>query len=128
VYGGFVSATVSYVVQALLTLLGVALLGALLVYAARRSTGPHRPGPLSLAARLPLDGRRAVYLIRAADKLFIVAIGESGIAKLGELAADSLPHAELEPPGFAETLRLALARRRASEAAASQPPVEPGQQ
>ncbi|MFO7181322.1 MAG: flagellar biosynthetic protein FliO [Pseudomonadota bacterium] len=99
-----------YVVDTLVTLLAVAALAVVVLYFARRA-GVGRPsGPLALAGRLPLDARRAIYLVRVADVIYVVGASEAGLSKLGELprgALDSLgPDAlEKEPsPGFREIL------------------------
>jgi flagellar biogenesis protein FliO len=62
----------SYIVETLITLLGVIALAVLVLYGARR-LGVGRPaGPLSLVGRLPLDGRRAIYLVRVDKTVFVV--------------------------------------------------------
>ena len=66
----------SYVIETVVTLLGVIALAVLVLYAARRM-GIGRPaGPLELVGRLPLDGRRAVYLVRVKK---ILKTGQGGI-------------------------------------------------
>src|SRR5262249_15847035 len=41
--------------------------------------------------RLPIDARRAVYLVRVGEIVYIVGASENGLARLGEVRADSLP-------------------------------------
>jgi flagellar biogenesis protein FliO len=80
-----VSPVASYIVQSLVTLLGVAALAVLLLYGARK-TGMGRPsGPIELVGRLPLDGRRTVYLVRVESTVFVLGSSEAGLVKLGEV-------------------------------------------
>lgn len=82
-----VSPATSYLVQTLVTLVGVCALAALVLYGARRA-GLGRPnGPLELLGKLPLDGRRAVYLVRVTDTTYVLGASEAGLVKLGELDA-----------------------------------------
>jgi flagellar protein FliO/FliZ len=79
-----------YLVETLVMLVGVAGLAVLLLVAGRR-LGIGRPtGPMQLVGRLPLDGRRAVYLVRVGDIVYIVGASEGGLSKLGELPKDGL--------------------------------------
>jgi flagellar protein FliO/FliZ len=80
----------TYIVETFLTLLGVVVLAVLVLYAARR-LGVGRPvGPLEVLGRLPLDGRRAVYLVRVGRTAFVVGASERGLSRLGELDAATL--------------------------------------
>jgi flagellar biogenesis protein FliO len=104
----------SYVVETLVTLLAVVALAVLVLYAARRA-GVGRPGgPLELVGRLPLDGRRAVYLVRVGKTVYVVGASEAGLAKLGELPGDGLELEAVQPPtrSFADALSRALGRDR----------------
>ena len=79
-----------YVLQTVLTLAAVAGLAVLILYAARRA-GVGRPsGPLSIAGRLALDARRAIYLVRVGDRIYVIGASEAGLAKLGEIAPEAL--------------------------------------
>ena len=79
-----------YVVETLIMLVGVAALAILLLTLGRRF-GMGRPtGPLELVGRLPLDGRRAVYLVRVGETVYVLGASESGLQKLGELPKDGL--------------------------------------
>ena len=102
----------SYVVETLVTLVAVIALAVLVLYAARR-VGVGRPGgPLELVGRLPLDGRRAVFLVRVGKTVYVVGASEAGLAKLGELPGDGLelPAVQAAPRSFAEALSRALGR------------------
>jgi flagellar biogenesis protein FliO len=75
-----------FVLETLVTLLVIAGLAVLVLYGARR-IGIGKPlGPLELIGRLPLEGRRAVYIVRAGTTYFVLGASEAGMVKLGELA------------------------------------------
>ncbi len=102
-----------YVVETTVTLLAIIALAVLVLYAARR-VGVGKPGgPLSLVGRLPLDGRRAIYLVRVGAKVFVVGGSEAGLSKLGELNDEGM---ELTAPAetsnaFSEVLSRVLNKR-----------------
>lgn len=86
----------SYIVQTIVTLLAVCAIAFVVLYGARR-LGIGRPrGPVELVGLLPLDARRAIYLVKVAGQVIVVGASEAGFTKLGELAADALPP-EVEP-------------------------------
>jgi flagellar biogenesis protein FliO len=77
----------AYVVESIVTLLGVILLAVLVLYGARR-LGVGRPqGPLQLLGRLPLDARRAIYLVKVGKLVYVVGASEGGLVRLGEVGA-----------------------------------------
>jgi flagellar biogenesis protein FliO len=81
----------AYLVETFVTLAAVCALAVVVLWGARR-LGVGRPtGPIELCGHLPLDARRAIYLIRVGEQLFVVGVGEGGFTKLGELAAADLP-------------------------------------
>ncbi len=109
----------TYVLETLVTLLGVCAL-AVVVLAGARRLGVGRPaGPVSLVGRLGLDGRRAVYLVRAGNRIFVVGASEAGLASLGELSAEELGDTAEAPTGggFAAVLARATGGRLRSDAA-----------
>lgn len=79
-----------YVVETGVTLFAVVALAVLVLVGLRRLGGPRAAGPIELVARLPLDGRRAVYVVRVAKTLFVLAAGEGGVSRVGELPGDAL--------------------------------------
>jgi flagellar protein FliO/FliZ len=106
-----------YVVETMVTLLGVVVLAVLVLMAARR-IGVGRPaGPLSLVGRLPLDARRAIYLVRVGGTVYVVGASEAGLTKLGELSDDVVDLSELsEPhPAFADVLSRVLRKKPAED-------------
>jgi flagellar biogenesis protein FliO len=81
----------AYLVETFVTLAAVCALAVVVLWGARR-LGVGRPtGPIELCGHLPLDARRAIYLIRVGEQVFIVGVGEGGFTKLGELAAADVP-------------------------------------
>ncbi|HEY3499647.1 MAG TPA: flagellar biosynthetic protein FliO [Polyangiaceae bacterium] len=101
-----------YVVETLVMLIGVAALAVLLLALGRRF-GIGRPsGPLELVGRLPLDGRRAVYLVRVGETVYVVGASENGLSKLGEIAKDGLelPKGEAVGPSFRNVLERVIGR------------------
>jgi flagellar protein FliO/FliZ len=82
-----------YLIETFVTLLAVCGLAFVVLYGARR-LGVGRPrGPIQLVGHLPLDARRAIYLVQIGPQVLVVGASEAGITKLGEVAATSLPAA-----------------------------------
>jgi len=77
-----------YVVETLVTLAAIVALSVLVLAGARRAGMGKSGGPLELVGRLPLDARRAVYLVRVGPTVYVVGASEAGIAKLGEVAPE----------------------------------------
>src|SRR6188472_2137778 len=100
-----------YVVETVITLVAVVALSIVLLSALRRAGVGKAGGPLELLARLPLDGRRAVYLVRVAEKVYVLGASENAMSKLGEMPRESLPLSEVEQPSFAEVLKRAIGMR-----------------
>lgn len=103
-----------------MTLLAVVVLAIYVLYLVRRAgfgrgRGPSASkfkGPLETLARLPLDGRRSIYVVRVVDEILIVGASEAGLCKLGELAPDCLetPRKTAEAPRFTDALLAAVGR------------------
>jgi flagellar protein FliO/FliZ len=111
----------AYVIETIVTLIGIVVLAVLVLYGARRMGIGRAAGPLELVGRLPLDGRRAVYLVRVGGTIYIVGASEAGLSKLGELPSDGIDLATSEKPRgkFAEALERALGHSRPKAAAKS---------
>jgi flagellar biogenesis protein FliO len=95
-----------YLIETLLTLLAVCAVAWVILYGARRM-GIGRPsGPVELCGHLPIEGRRAIYLVKVGPLVFVVGASEAGLSKIGEIPAADLP-ASLAP---AEPFPSVLAR------------------
>jgi flagellar biogenesis protein FliO len=115
-----------YVVETVVTLLGIVALSVVLLSVLRRAGVGRAAGPLELLARLPLEGRRAVYLVRVAETVYVLGASDHAMQKLGELPRSALPHGPaLEEQSFSDVLKRALGRKGAAARAPS--PTAPGQ-
>jgi flagellar biogenesis protein FliO len=105
-----------YLIETLVTLLAVCALAFLVLWGARRMGIGRSSGPIELHGHLPLDGRRAIYLVKVGAQVFIVGVGEGGFTKLGEIPASDLPSpSTAHRPSFAHALARALGKRSSSE-------------
>jgi flagellar biogenesis protein FliO len=68
---------------------------------------------LQLVGRLPLDGRRAVYLVRIGKTVLVLGGSEAGLSKLAEVPSDGLTLPAL--PAHARSFRDVLARATGRE-------------
>jgi flagellar biogenesis protein FliO len=103
-----------YVIETLVTLLAIVALAVLVLLGARKAGMGRSGGPLELVGRLPLDARRAVYLVRVGATIYVVGASEAGIAKLGEVSDGSLQLAETESDSggsFREVLSRAFGKK-----------------
>lgn len=88
--------------------------------------GGATPGPLEVLGRVPLDGRRAVVLVRAAGRYLVLGVGEGSVSLLVELEPEAVEEAlraraARSPKSFAEVLRDRLARKPAPSGADAAP-------
>jgi len=79
-----------HLLETFVTLIAVLALAFLVLYGARKWGLGRSAGPLELMGRLPIDARRAVYLVRVGKLVYVVGASEAGLTKLGELGADAL--------------------------------------
>jgi flagellar biosynthetic protein FliO len=89
--------------QALFALAAVCLLAWVIVrWGARRGFGLGAGGRrVRVLERVPLDARRALYLVRVGDKVLLVGAGDTGApAVLSEIDPDTVPTVET-PDGSA---------------------------
>jgi flagellar protein FliO/FliZ len=101
-----VSPTAAYLVETFVTLLGVVVVAAVVLVGARRLGIGAPSGPLELVGRLPLDARRAVYLVRVGENVLVLGSSEAGLVKLSEVPRAELPVAEKEGArSFGDVLR-----------------------
>jgi flagellar protein FliO/FliZ len=125
------SPATAYFLQAMVTVLAIVALAVLVLYGGRR-LGIGRPsGPLELLGRLPLEPRRAVYLVRVGKVVYVLGASEGGLTRLGEMEAEAVPvsAAGTGSSTFAEVLGR-LVRPAPGQAAppkGGEPPVSPGQ-
>jgi flagellar biogenesis protein FliO len=95
-----------YVVETLVMLLGVAALAVFVLVLGRRIGIGRAQGPLELVGRLPLDARRAVYLVRVGKRVLILGASEGGLRKLGEAASGEIDLSASRPPqSFGDVLK-----------------------
>ncbi len=111
-----------YMIETFVTLLAVCGLAFVVLYGARR-LGLGRPrGPISLVGQLPLDARRAIYLVQVGEQVLVVGASEAGITKLGEVGAKELPApSPTAAAPFADVLARVLRTKRAAPASAPAP-------
>jgi flagellar biogenesis protein FliO len=112
-----------YVVETLITLLAVVVLSIILLSALRRVGVGKLGGPLELLGRLPLEGRRAVYLVRVGETVYVLAASENALQKLGEMPREALPReVAQEPRSFQDVLRRAVGMKAPGTTAAETAP------
>jgi flagellar biogenesis protein FliO len=100
----------SYLVETFVTLVLVCGLAFLVLWSARR-VGIGRPsGAIRLVGQLPIDARRAIYLVKVGAHVFVVGVAEGGMTKLGELAEGDVPAEPERPAPFADVLARAIGR------------------
>jgi len=106
-----VSPYAGYLVETFVTLVAVCALAFVVLWGARR-LGIGRPsGPIELRGHLPLDARRAIYLVKVGAQVFVVGVGEGGFTKLGEIPASDLPAAQpSSSTAFGDVLARVLSR------------------
>jgi len=116
----------AYVVETLVTLLGVVVLAVLLLYGVRRLGVGRTSGPVQLVGRLPLEGRRAVYLVQIETTIHVIFASESSAIKLGELAATSpIESASIRNEPFASVMSRMLQRARGQSSTNPTSAMEP---
>lgn len=105
------SPVASYLIETSVTLLGVIVVAGVLLYGAKRRGFGRASGPLDLIGRLPLDGQRAVYLVRIGGTVYVIGGSEAGLAKIGELPESEVgPLPEPARGALADVIRRALGR------------------
>jgi len=102
----------SYLLQTFVTLVAVCALAFVVLWGARR-LGVGRPsGALRLVGHLPLEARRAIYLVKVGKQVFVVGVAEGGMTKIGELAEADVPVPEEDKATFADVLAKVTGRAK----------------
>jgi flagellar protein FliO/FliZ len=116
-----------YLVESLLVVLVIVALAALVLTVARRAgLGQSRGlGSIELLARLPLEPRRSVYVVRVLDQVLIIGASEAGLSKLGELPESAVSALRGPEPSasFAAVLSSTLLRSPAASGKSAAPPA-----
>jgi flagellar protein FliO/FliZ len=99
-----VTPSAAYLVETLVTLLAVVVVAVLVLVGARRLGVGGAQGPIELVGRLPLDARRAVYLVKVGRQVLVLGASEAGLTRLGEVASHEIGEIKA-PRGFLEVLR-----------------------
>lgn len=99
------SSYASYFLESLLLLAGVCVLAVLVLLGGKRLGLGKAHGPVALRGHLPLDARRAVYLVQVGEHILVVGASESGLTKLGEVpAGDVATPPVAKSPSFRDLL------------------------
>lgn len=85
-----------------------------------------RPSVVSVVERVPLDQRRTLFVLKAADEYLLVGGGESGLQLLSKLDTEAVERIRAERPpakvvSLSPFLQKLLARRDATPSGAPQP-------
>ncbi len=99
--------------ETFLTLALVCGVAFVVLYFAKRAGLARAFGGVELVGQLPLEPRRAIYLVRLGAKVLVVGASEAGLVKLGEVDASDLPQGKLPPRTFGDVLARALTRPNA---------------
>jgi flagellar biogenesis protein FliO len=106
------SSYTAYLIETFVTLIAVCALAVVVLWVGRRAGMTRGYGPIELYGHLPLDARRAIYLVKVGEHVLVVGVGEGGFTKLGEMPSGELPAmAKVETPAFGEVLARVLGRR-----------------
>lgn len=104
----------TYVLESLGT---IAVFGGALYVATwglRRLSGQRAGGPLEILARQPLDGRRAVYLVRVGKRVLIIGATDGALTRLGSTSLDAI-EGELPSAPASSSFREVLSRTLAAK-------------
>jgi flagellar biogenesis protein FliO len=103
----------AYIIQTTVTLVAVVALAFVVLYGARRLGLGRRRGPIELVGLLPLEARRAIYLVKVGRQVLVVGASEAGFTKLGEMPDDeaALVATEPERAPFSDVLARVVGRK-----------------
>ena len=90
--------------QTLFALAAVSILAWIVLrWTARRGLGLGAKRRVKVLERVPLDGRRTLYLVEVGDKVLLIGVGDAAPpAVLREFDPRELPELEAEPSSFGE--------------------------
>lgn len=99
--GGIPGGYLASLLQSLLALVAVSVLAwVVLRWAGRRGLGGVGRGRVQVLERVPLEGRRALYLVKVGDRVLLLGAGDAGApAVLAELDPGELPALPAGPDG-----------------------------
>lgn len=97
--------------ETFLTLILVCGIAFVVLYFARRAGVARAFGGAELIGQLPLEPRRAIYLVRLGSKVLVIGASEAGLSKLGEVEATEVPTGKATPRSFGDVLARALTRK-----------------
>lgn len=107
--------------ETFLTLVLVCAVAVVMLWLARRAGVARAFGAAELVGQLPLEPRRAVYLVRIGARVLVVGASEAGLTKLSELDASDVPLHHNAPRNFSDVLKKALARGQDAPPSNDQP-------
>jgi flagellar biogenesis protein FliO len=96
-----------YILEVFVTLAAVCGLAALVLWGGRRAGFGRPSGPVELRGHLQLDARRAIYLVKVVDLVYVIGVSEGGLTKVGEFPATLL---QATPPPTTTSFSDVLAR------------------
>ena len=95
----------AYLVETFFTLVVVCAIAFAVLWGAKRLGVGRASGSIRLVGQLPLDARRAIYLVKIGEQVIVVGASEGGLTKLGEMPAADVPQEiEKAPLKFADVL------------------------
>ena len=92
------NAYTQYFLETLALLLALTVMAVVVVVVARKAGLGRSRGPIALAGHLPLDARRAIYLVEVGNQVLVVGAAEAGLTKLGEVEKSTLAFTPSEEP------------------------------
>lgn len=117
--------------QLVIVVVGVCLLAYLILrFGVKRFLVPDGTdeGALEVVARLPVEPRRSVLVVRIGSQHLIVGSSENGLTTLGELPEEDLHYFDREPPSspFAKLLKRKLGSGKEEEGHVVELGITPG--
>lgn len=105
----------AYAIETLVTLFGILILSFVVLFGAKRLGLGRASGPMQLLGKLPLDGRKSVYLVRVGQKSYALLASETTLTKLDDVDWAEIPAETPNPPLFAQLLAKATSRKKSDD-------------